>query len=160
MTRQALGTALTGALVISTAAVLTAAGAPSSQQARAQAQAAERAEAQAVTVEGCVSREQDVAGRRPNLVERAGVAEDYILTQTKMIRGKAPAFAGRAAMYEIGDLDSDQLKPYVGKRVQIDGTFDHADRAAEKPSETTPNDDLVELNGTRIREVAGASCGK
>src|SRR5688500_568095 len=44
-----------------------------------------------VSVEGCLMREADVPGRRPNVAERAGVAEDYILTSTKMIKGSPPA---------------------------------------------------------------------
>ena len=47
-------------------------------------------QARAVTVEGCLMREADVPGRRPNIAERAGVGEDYILTSTKMIKGPAP----------------------------------------------------------------------
>jgi hypothetical protein len=38
-----------------------------------------------------VIREADVPGRKPNVAERAGIAEDYILTSTKMIKGTAAA---------------------------------------------------------------------
>jgi hypothetical protein len=51
----------------------------------------------AVTVEGCLRREQDVPGRSPNVVERAGVQEDFILTDTKMVKGSAPAAARAGA---------------------------------------------------------------
>ena len=36
-----------------------------------------------VTVEGCLMREADVPGRKPNIVERQNIMEDYILTRTK-----------------------------------------------------------------------------
>src|SRR4029453_9626260 len=32
-------------------------------------------------------REQDVPGRKPNVAERAGVMEDYILTSAKVVKG-------------------------------------------------------------------------
>ena len=39
--------------------------------------------------------------------------------------------------------------------VQIDGAFENVDRATAAPEKTTPADDLVELRGTTIRQVAG-----
>ena len=43
-----------------------------------------------VTVEGCVTREADVAGRKPNMAERAGMNEGYVLTDVKMVKGTSP----------------------------------------------------------------------
>ena len=137
----------------------------SAQPARTQDQA------QTVTVEGCLMREADVPGRRPNVAERAGIGEDYILTSTKMIKGSAPGSGAttqtrpsdqptgtagtRGAMYEVEGIDDAQLKQHVGRRVQIDGTFENVDRARATPEQTTPADDLVEIRGTTIRQVAG-----
>jgi hypothetical protein len=39
--------------------------------------------------------------------------------------------------------------------VQIDGVFENVDRATAAPAKQTPADDLVELRGTTIRQVAG-----
>ena len=125
-----------------------------------------------VTVEGCLMREADVAGRKPNIAERAGIAEDYILTSTRMIKGSAPATGTAQArpgerpigtsgtreammMYEVEGVDDDQLKQHVGHRVQIDGTFENVDRATATPESRTLADDLVEIRGTVIRPVAG-----
>jgi hypothetical protein len=48
------------------------------------AQAESRTQAQAsTTVTGCVYRERDVPGRSPNIAERAGVLEDYILAEVR-----------------------------------------------------------------------------
>jgi hypothetical protein len=119
-----------------------------------------------VTVEGCVRREADVPGRAPNVAEQAGVAEDFILTSTKMIKGAAPANArartgdapvgtsGSSPMFEISGIDEDELKRHVGKRVQIQGTFDNLDRAPAS-AEARSNDDLVEIEGTTIKAVPG-----
>jgi hypothetical protein len=119
-----------------------------------------------VTVEGCLVREQDVPGRKPNVAERAGVLEDYILTNAKMVKGSAPATsaalsstsqptgtAGTVAtpMYDVKGIDDARLKQFVGKRVQIDGTF--AD-VSKSPS-AGPTEDLADIRGTTIRQATG-----
>jgi len=121
--------------------------------------------ARTVTVEGCLMREADVPGRKPNVAERAGMGEDYILTSTKVVKGSAPSAAGAKgddkptgtagmrAMYEVSGIEGDQLKQHAGQRVQIDGMFENADRATGAGQ--TASDDLVELRGTTIRKVAG-----
>jgi hypothetical protein len=108
-------------------------------------------------------READVPGRKPNIAERAGVTEDYILTSSKMVKGSAPGAAAArpedrpvgtagsaAAMYEVEGVDEDKLKPHLGRRVQIDGTFENVNR-----NPTGPADELVELRATMIRPVPG-----
>jgi hypothetical protein len=134
-------------------------------QAQAPAPAAQTpaaAPAGTVTVEGCLVREADVPGRKPNVAERAGVTEDYILTSSKMVKGSAPGAAARpedrpvgtagapAAMYEVEGVDADKIKPHLGRRVQIDGTFENANRTP-----TGPADELVQIRATMIRPVPG-----
>ena len=58
-------------------------------------------------------------------------------------------------MYEVEGIDDERLKQHVGKRVQIDGTFENVDRARATPERATPADDLVEIRGTTIRQVPG-----
>jgi len=110
-----------------------------------------------VTVEGCVMREADVPGRKPNVAERAGIAEDYILTNSKMIKGSAPGAtpAKQNVMFEIEGIDEARLKQNVGRRVQLDGAFENVDRSRAAPEPGTPADDLVEIRATSIRQVAG-----
>jgi hypothetical protein len=136
-------------------------------------------EAQPVTVEGCLVREQAVPGREPNVAERAGVMEDYILTSVKFVKGSPHASAtgtsgatgatGTAAgetagtsgikadaKLEVRGIDDEQLKQFVGQRVQIEGKLDpkdFAERAREKASASgEKSGDLPELNGTVIRK--------
>jgi hypothetical protein len=149
---------------------------PPTQQPRPQTRPQD--EARTVTVEGCLMREADVPGRKPNVAERAGIAEDYILTSTKMIKGSAPGQAPRAGekptgekptgtagkpstamMYEVQGIDDQQLRQHAGRRVQIEGTFENVDRARATPEKRTPADDLVELRGTTIRQVSGECPG-
>jgi hypothetical protein len=122
--------------------------------------------AKTVTVEGCLVREADVPGRKPNITEKAGIAEDYILTSTKVVKGSAPSAGAsakpgdtptgtsgmRALMYEVEGIDHDSLKQHVGKRVQIEGTFENLERATAPAS---PTADLVQLKGTVIRPASG-----
>lgn len=133
-----------------------------------------------VTVEGCLMREADVPGRQPNVAERAGIAEDYVLTSARTVMGSTLATgayrsappppddkpvgtsgtAPAAAMYEIEGIDDDQLKQFIGQRVQIEGTFENLERAHTAPEKRTPADDLVELRGTTIKQVAGTCTSK
>jgi hypothetical protein len=125
-----------------------------------------------VTIEGCLMREADVPGRKPNVAERAGITEDYILTSTKVVKGSAPAAGDPSApsadtpvgtsgtqatstMYEVEGIDDRLLKHHAGRRVQIDGTLENADRAAANRERQTPAGNLVELRGKIIRQVAG-----
>jgi hypothetical protein len=133
-----------------------------------------------VTVEGCLMREADVPGRQPNVAERAGIAEDYILTSARTVMGSTLATGTyssqparpddtpvgtsgttpAAAMYEIEGIDDDRLKQFIGQRVQIEGTFENLDRAHAAPEKGTPADDLVELRGSTIKQVAGTCAAK
>jgi len=130
-------------------------------------------QARTVTVEGCLVREADVPGFKPNPAEKVGVAEDYILMSAKMVMGSAPApamaqakpgdtpvgtsGAEGAMMFDVEGISDAQLKPNVGKRVQVEGTFENITGAKEKP---TTAGDLVELRGTVIRQAAGECAAK
>ena len=165
MSRYFLGCA--GALIVAT--TVAAQNPPPQQDPPTQPPAAQEVRARIVTVEGCLVREADVPGRQPNIAERAGIAEDYILTSTKMIKGSAPAGSAQARpgetptgtsgagglMYEVEGIDDEKLKQHIGQRVQIEGTFENVDRARAPKEGQTPADDLVEIRGTVIRKVAG-----
>lgn len=127
--------------------------------------------AASVTVEGCVVKEIDVPTRRPpeNVRAQAEADDDYVLISTRMISGTAPSgvaaapAAGAATgtsgatssdlMYDIEGIEKDQLRKHAGKRVQIEGVFDHLENAKLPVSFAN---DLVEIKGTAIRPVPGA----
>ena len=142
---------------------------PTTQQPRPTASAGP-----AMTLTGCLYREDSIPGRKPNVVEKAGVLEDYILADaTTRDSNRAPdrpvaeagqppasATAGLATgrMYKVTMLDDERLKPLVGKRVEITGTIkpDADVGPGEKPAnfENLPN-----IEGTSIRAASGgASC--
>jgi hypothetical protein len=115
-----------------------------------------------VTIEGCVAREQDVPGRKPNIVERAGVMKDYMLTHAKVTAPLAAANAvtstqpvgttgSMGVMYDIKELDEKRLEPFVGKRVQIEGTLTDLTKS---PS-AGPTEDLPDIRALTIRPATG-----
>ncbi|HYB95612.1 MAG TPA: hypothetical protein VEC39_11595 [Vicinamibacterales bacterium] len=77
--------------------------------------------AQTLTVTGCLRAEKDVPGRTPNVAERAGVGEDYILTNAKMGQGSATSGIGVASMYEIEGISDTELKKHLNHQVEIVG---------------------------------------
>jgi hypothetical protein len=87
------------------------------------------------TLIGCLYRESQVPGRQPNLVERAGVLEDYILADAGMPPATRPGIPPSAVgtsgtvpstgkMYKVENIPDDRLKALVGKRVQVSGRID------------------------------------
>jgi hypothetical protein len=76
---------------------------------------------QAITVTGCLKAEKDVAGRRPNMAERAGIGDDFILTNVKMSQASTTSGMGLAAMYEIEGLGESELQKHVNHQVEIVG---------------------------------------
>ena len=137
------------------------------------------------TLSGCVYKEQDVPGRTPDVAERAGVMEDYILADVKpagqestspssATPGAAPGVAGTAGamprMYKLEKIADERLRAVIGKRVEVTGRID-ADRGdvAKGPAGAQPQADknigpdkieLPEFEVTEIREVAGTCPAK
>ena len=137
---------LTGILVAGSASFVAAQG--SAQEPRQQPPAA--AEAPTTTIVGCVYRERDVPGRAPNVAERLGVLEDYILMETPRTPASARAAgagddrqpaargtSGRSAaagatatagvigrMFKLERIEDDRLQTLVGRRVEATGRID------------------------------------
>lgn len=173
MSRTAFGGAI--ALALGMSGVLAAQGAQSTQQ-QPTTQQQSQMSAQTVKVEGCLVREQAVPGREPNVAERAGMGEDFILTSVKFLEGGPKGHsatgtagatgtsgtAGAAASakadhkLEVRGLDEDKLQPLLNQRVEIEGRIDPSDfaeRAREKASPSgEASGDLPEINGTTIRK--------
>jgi hypothetical protein len=139
-----------------------------------------------VTLVGCLQNERDVPGRKPNVVERAGVLEDYLLTDASMApaAGRTPSDTTSGAVgtsgtsqappagstYKVEGIADDRLKQLVGKRVEVTGRIDEDDMrevrgTAGSGGTTLPGGvrverqdaaDTPEFEATSIREVAGS----
>ena len=127
------------------------------------------------TLTGCVYKEADIPGRTPNVAERAGVMEDYILvtaaasatgtagaTGTSGTAGAATAAtAGKA--FKLEHAADEKLSAVVGKRVEVTGRVDKGGSAAAgttgaKPDTNPMSPDQIELpefEVTSIKEVEG-----
>ena len=107
-----------------------------------------------VVVEGCVERE--TSGRLADIGERTGLNSHFVITDAKVLKGRAPAVtaaAGRAT-YGIDGLTDEQLTLHVGRRVHIDGTLGTLDRGA---APADPKDaHRLELTVATIRQVPGS----
>lgn len=105
------------------------------------------ATAQTATLRGCVYEEKDIPGRSPNVAERAGVLEDYILvpqasasastgaaasgtagtsgTATSGTAGTSGSMAASAhKAFKLEHAADEQLKAMVGKMVEVTGKID------------------------------------
>jgi hypothetical protein len=121
---------------------------------------------------GCLYREDQVPGRAPNVAERAGVLEDYILADAATpaapakpdsapgavgTSGSAPASGN---MYKVEGPADERLKALVGKRVEVTGRIDpegSATPGGPRPDRGPGPDaiSLPEFEATSVREIAG-----
>jgi hypothetical protein len=148
---------------------------PTAQQPPSQQSEPKATAPQASTVlTGCVYREKDVPGRAPNVAERAGILEDYILAEVRPASGAGTTGAtgtsgttsAKAAMYKLELVSDDKLQAMVGKRVEVTGRIDAEAGDAKAPAAAPPASqtdkaigrdkiDLPEFEVTDIKEVAG-----
>jgi hypothetical protein len=132
-----------------------------------------------ITLVGCLYREAQVPGRTPNVAERAGVLEDYIMADATMPAGQSgpgatPGATGTSGtvpksgnMYKVENIPDERLKALVGKRVEVMGRIDPeglpapVGRAgvtgAPTPDRGLGPDqiNLPEFEASSIREIAG-----
>lgn len=126
-------------------------------------QRATTATAKAVTVTGCLKAEKDVAGRRPNVAQRAGVTEDYVLTNVKMAPGSTTSAIGLASSYEIEGIAEAELQKHLNHQVQIVGTLTPGNAqgnrgaSAATGSAASANADLPQLHATTLTMLS-ATC--
>jgi hypothetical protein len=161
----------------------TIAAAASSVAIAAQSTPAPQSGSRATVLTGCVYNEQDVPGRAPNVAERAGIAEDYILADIKPAESGDPrptgtsgttagTTANAASMYKLEFVDDAKLKALVGKRVEVSGRIDAEPGDAKRPAATAPQPsttdkvigrdlvDLAEFEVASIKEVPGTCPAK
>ena len=165
MKRTIIAAVLASAFTAATAAQAPPAGQSSpAQQPRSSAAQATTS----TTLSGCLYREEQVPGRKPNVAERAGILEDYILADASMagtqkgpqgLTGNTPPSGN---MYNVEGPADERLKALVGKRVEVVGKIDPEGGPGASPGK--PREDrglgpdkinLPEFEATSIREVSG-----
>ena len=93
---------------------------------------------------GCLKMEKDVPGLSVNVAERAGITDDYILTEAKLAKDSPVMGIGVAMMYEIEGITESQLRDHVNHHVEIEGRIG------------TPggDGDAPDFNATSLRRLA------
>jgi len=121
------------------------------------------------TLVGCLYREDQVPGRKPNIAERAGILEDYILagaaTATTTPGAGVTGTSGSPTtgnMYKIQGPSDERLKALVDKQVEVTGRIDPEGGPAASPGTPTPDRglgpdqlNLPEFKASSIRQVSG-----
>lgn len=168
-------TIILGLAVLVAAPLGAAAQAPTQDQPKTQPQTTTTVKP-TTTLTGCLYREDQVPGRKPNIVERAGILEDYILTeatvsdpqqQPKPAAGAPTGTAGTVTstgtIYKVENIPDERLKALVGKRVEVSGRIDPEGRpqlgvgGGPRPDRGPGPDaiSLPEIEASSIREVSG-----
>lgn len=76
---------------------------------------------QVITISGCLKEEKDVAGAKPNVAERAGMGNDFVLTNVKMASGSAVQGITVATKYEVEGIAEAELKKHLNHQVELTG---------------------------------------
>ena len=105
---------------------------------------------QAITIVGCLKEEKDVPGLKPNVAEKAGVTDDYVLTNVKIAPGSAVSGIGIGPMYEVEGLSASDLKMHIGHQVELMGRI-------VQPSGPPSVTDAPDFNATSLKMVS-ATC--
>jgi hypothetical protein len=112
--------------------------------------------ADVMTITGCLKNEKDVPGLKPSVVERAGITEDYILTEVKPSTGSKTSAIGLGTMYEIEGIAENDLKSHLNQQIEVTGKL--ATTATGTAAKGTANrDDVPDFNATSIRMLS-ATC--
>ena len=110
------------------------------------------------TLTGCVYRERDVPGRAPNVTERAGVREDYILAEVSLASAASGSAGARSTAGDAAHAGGSGEEHAQRKTAGTTGTPGApASRVAEHPMyklEHEDDDRVRALVGKRV-EVVG-----
>ena len=124
------------------------------------------------TLTGCLYREDQIPGRKPNVAERAGMMEDYIIAGASAAGASAtPGATGTSGTtpstgktYKVEGPADEKLKALVGKRVEVTGRIDPEGGPGTSNPSGAPRPDkglgpdtinLPEFEASAIREVSG-----
>jgi hypothetical protein len=103
-----------------------------------------------VTITGCLKEEKDVPGLTPNVAERAGVTEDYILTEVKMSPSSSVSGIGVSTRYEVDGIAEVDLKKHLNQQVELTGQI-------VAPTTADKSDETPDFRATSIKMLA-ATC--
>ena len=104
-----------------------------------------------ITISGCLKEEKDVPALKPSAVERAGITNDYVLTDVKMSPSSSVSGIGISTKYEIEGIAEAELQKHVNHQVELTGQIVQAPASA-------PADDAPDFKATSLKMLS-ATCG-
>lgn len=125
MKRIVFSSAFAGVLAMGAGGVMAQSPGMAGSQARTPAVTSADQDEHQVTIEGCIAREQDVAGREPGFMERMGIGTDFLLTDARLASDVDARVEPRAA----GDASA-------AASAAADSAEDTAENAAESAEAT------------------------
>ena len=114
----------------------------------ADAQSTPATAGQTLVIVGCLKSEEAVPGLKASVTERAGLNEDYVLTDVKMSPSSAVSGIGLAAKYEVEGIAGSDLKKHINHQVELTGTIASTDGKDK---------DAPDFKATNLKMVA-ATC--
>ena len=97
-----------------------------------------------VHVQGCVFPKRALTSPTPVIVP-AGAVEDYVLTDLSVISASEGLTVPKDTVFQLDQVDQNQLRQYIGKSVGVVGRVD------DKPGAS-------QLHVISIRETMGTAC--
>jgi hypothetical protein len=85
--------------------------------------------ADTIKVTGCLKSEKDVPGLKPNVVERARITEDDILSDVTLSPDSKTAGLGLATMYEIEGIAESE---HLNQQIEVTRRLSRVDTGAAK----------------------------
>jgi len=104
-----------------------------------------------ITISGCLKEEKDVPALKPSPVERAGITNDFVLTDVKMSPSSAVSGIGVSTKYEIEGIAEAELQKHLNHQVELTGQIVQAPASASA-------DDAPDFKATSLKMLA-ATCG-
>lgn len=103
-----------------------------------------------MTITGCLTERKDARSAAPGAASRAGMIDDYILTNVKMSPSSTVSGIGVATKFDVRGIVEADLKKHVNQQVELIGQI-------VRPETETPPDDTPDFLATTLK-VVSASC--
>jgi hypothetical protein len=115
--------------------------------------------ADTIKVTGCLKNEKDVPGLKPNVVERAGITEDYILTDVKLSPDTKMSGIGLGSMYEIEGIKEGELKSHLNHQIEVTGRLSKVETGGAAAAASNRGD-VPDFHATSVRMLAETCMAK
>jgi len=103
-----------------------------------------------MTITGCLQQRENAKATPPNIAERGGTIESYILSNVKMSPTNAVSGIGVSTKYEVVGIVEAELKKHLNHQVELMGQI-------VPPDAAMPADDSPDFRATTVKMLS-VSC--